>query len=101
MTDESLNHTSSFLPSAPDLWFPPLGQLELGLVGAKALTPMKLGPPHPFGGSTDAYAVVKYGTKWVRTRTVRDEFSPRWNEQYTWDVHDPCSVLTVGVFDNR
>lgn len=29
-----------------------------------------------------------------------DSFNPRWNEQYTWEVYDPCTVITVGVFDN-
>ncbi|KAE8728514.1 threonylcarbamoyladenosine tRNA methylthiotransferase-like [Hibiscus syriacus] len=28
------------------------------------------------------------------------EDEDRWNEQYTWEVHDPCTVITVGVFDN-
>ncbi|PHT30769.1 Protein QUIRKY [Capsicum baccatum] len=51
-------------------------------------------------GTTDAYCVAKYGPKWVRTRTIIDSFSPKWNEQYTWEVHDPCTVITVGVFDN-
>jgi hypothetical protein len=49
---------------------------------------------------TDAYCVAKYGHKWVRTRTVVDSCSPRWNEQYTWEVYDPCTVLTLAVFDN-
>ena len=22
------------------------------------------------------------------------------NEQYTWKVYDPCTVLTIGVFDS-
>ncbi|CAI9779623.1 unnamed protein product [Fraxinus pennsylvanica] len=51
--------------------------------------------------TTDAYVVAKYGPKWVRTRTILDRFNPRWNEQYTWDVYDPCTVLTIGVFDNE
>ncbi|KAK7374903.1 hypothetical protein VNO80_08346 [Phaseolus coccineus] len=51
-------------------------------------------------GSTDAYCVAKYGQKWVRTRTIVDTHSPKLNEQYTWEVYDPCSVITLGVFDN-
>ncbi|KAJ0810040.1 putative C2 domain, phosphoribosyltransferase, C2 domain superfamily [Helianthus annuus] len=50
--------------------------------------------------TTDAYCVAMYGTKWVRTRTVIDSFAPKWNEQYTWEVFDPCTVMTIGVFDN-
>src|SRR5438046_2521442 len=26
--------------------------------------------------------------------------SPKFNEQYTWEVYDPATVLTIGVFDN-
>ncbi|KAG6430425.1 hypothetical protein SASPL_108491 [Salvia splendens] len=51
-------------------------------------------------GSTDAYAVAKYGNKWVRTRTISDSLEPRWNEQYTWRVYDPSTVLTIGVLDS-
>ncbi|CAN1230272.1 FT-interacting protein 7 [Linum perenne] len=51
-------------------------------------------------GTSDTYCVAKYGPKWVRTRTVIDNQSPKFNEQYTWEVYDPATVLTVGVFDN-
>ncbi|KAL3531167.1 hypothetical protein ACH5RR_010489 [Cinchona calisaya] len=42
----------------------------------------------------------KYGHKWVRTRTVVDSLSPKWNEQYTWEVFDLCTGITIEVFDN-
>jgi hypothetical protein len=51
-------------------------------------------------GTTDAYCVAKYGLKWVRTRTIIENFNPKWNEQYTWEVYDPSTVITFGVFDN-
>jgi hypothetical protein len=44
--------------------------------------------------------VAKYGSRWERTRTIVDSFTPQWNEQYSWDVHDLCTVLIIGVFDN-
>ncbi|KAL0429304.1 UNVERIFIED_CONTAM: FT-interacting protein 4 [Sesamum radiatum] len=28
------------------------------------------------------------------------QFQSKWNEQYTWEVFDPCTVITIGVFDN-
>ncbi|KAI3454628.1 hypothetical protein Pfo_011291 [Paulownia fortunei] len=84
--------------TAKQLWKPAVGILELGILGARGLLPMK--SKGNGKGSTDAYCVAKYGKKWVRTRTVTDCFDPRWNEQYTWQVYDPCTVLTVGVFDN-
>ncbi|RVW96464.1 Protein QUIRKY [Vitis vinifera] len=71
--------------------------VELGIIACKNLLPMKTIDGR---GSTDAYAVAKYGPKWVRTRTVSESLDPKWNEQYTWKVYDPCTVLSVGVFDS-
>lgn len=96
--DEAAHVCSDFRPTAKQLWKPAIGILELGILGARGLLPMKAKAGGK--GSTDAYCVAKYGKKWVRTRTVTDSFDPRWNEQYTWQVYDPCTVLTVGVFDN-
>ncbi|XVE54843.1 hypothetical protein DITRI_Ditri03aG0115000 [Diplodiscus trichospermus] len=96
--DEAAHVCSDFRPTAKQLWKPAIGILELGILGARGLLPMKAKGGGK--GSTDAYCVAKYGKKWVRTRTVTDSFDPRWNEQYTWQVYDPCTVLTVAVFDN-
>jgi hypothetical protein len=54
----------------------------------------------PKENRTDAYCVAKYGSRWERTRTIVDSFSPQWNERYSWDVYDLCTVLIIGVFDN-
>ncbi|KAE8124077.1 hypothetical protein FH972_018987 [Carpinus fangiana] len=96
--DEAAHVCSDFRPTAKQLWKPAVGVLELGILGARGLLPMKSKGAHK--SSTDAYCVAKYGKKWVRTRTITDSFDPRWNEQYTWQVYDPCTVLTIGVFDN-
>ncbi|KAJ0971304.1 hypothetical protein J5N97_019263 [Dioscorea zingiberensis] len=96
--DEAAHVCSDFRPTAKQLWKPAVGVLELGIIGARGLLPMKT--KGGAKGSTDAYCVAKYGKKWVRTRTITDSFDPRWNEQYTWQVYDPCTVLTIGVFDN-
>ncbi|OAY30994.1 protein QUIRKY [Manihot esculenta] len=98
--DEAAHVCSDFRPTATQLWKPAMGILELGILGARGLMPMKHNPNKGGKGSTDAYCVAKYGKKWVRTRTIMDSFDPRWNEQYTWQVYDPCTVLTIGVFDN-
>ncbi|XP_074331538.1 FT-interacting protein 1-like [Apium graveolens] len=95
--DESTMYISDQRPTARQLWKQPIGILEVGILSAKGLLPMKMKDRH---GSTDAYCVAKYGQKWVRTRTILDTFSPKWNEQYTWEVYDPCTVITLGVFDN-
>ncbi|XP_027351462.1 FT-interacting protein 1-like [Abrus precatorius] len=95
--DESTLYTSDQRTTARQLWKQPIGILEVGILGAQGLLPMKMKDGR---GSTDAYCVAKYGQKWVRTRTLLDTFSPKWNEQYTWEVYDPCTVITLGVFDN-
>ncbi|KAF8714159.1 hypothetical protein HU200_028169 [Digitaria exilis] len=97
VADEPPYACSDFRPSARQLWAPPIGVVELGIVGCKGLLPMRAVDGK---GCTDAYAVAKYGPKWARTRTIADSYDPAWNEQYTWPVYDPCTVLTVGVFDD-
>lgn len=95
--DESTMYISDQRPTARQLWKQPVGILEVGILGAQGLLPMKMKDGR---GSTDAYCAAKYGQKWVRTRTIVDTFNPKWNEQYTWEVYDPCTVITLGVFDN-
>nr|XP_010930774.1 FT-interacting protein 7 [Elaeis guineensis] len=95
--DEPIQYSSDFQPSSKPLRKQSIGILELGILSAKDLVPMKLSN----GVATaDAYCVARYGPKWVRTRTLLGSLSPKWNEQYTWDVFDPCTVLTIAVFDN-
>nr|GMD70768.1 FT-interacting protein 1 [Ipomoea batatas] len=94
--DESTHFSSDLQPSSKLLRKPSVGILELGILNAQNLQPMK----GKDGRLTDAYCIAKYGNKWVRTRTVLNNLNPRWNEQYTWEVFDPCTVITIGVFDN-
>ncbi|XP_051142310.1 FT-interacting protein 3 [Andrographis paniculata] len=96
--DEATMYSSDVRPTAKQLWKPHIGVLEVGILGASNLVPMKI--KEGKGGTTDAYCVAKYGQKWVRTRTVVDSLSPKWNEQYTWEVFDPCTVISIGLFDN-
>ncbi|KAF3442060.1 hypothetical protein FNV43_RR15976 [Rhamnella rubrinervis] len=96
--DEAAHVTSDVRAAAKQLAKAPIGLLEVGIRGASNLLPVKT--KDGTRGTIDAYVVAKYGPKWVRTRTILDRFSPRWNEQYTWNVYDPCTVLTIGVFDN-
>lgn len=95
--DESTMYISDQRPTARQLWKEPVGILEVGILSARELLPMKMKEGRGF---TDAYCVAKYGQKWVRTRTILDNYNPKWNEQYTWEVYDPCTVITIGVFDN-
>ncbi|XP_022959066.1 FT-interacting protein 1-like [Cucurbita moschata] len=95
--DESTHCSSDLRPSWKQLWKPAIGILELGILGADKLHPMK---NRNGKGTTDSFCVAKYGQKWVRTRTIIDNLSPKFNEQYHWEVYDPSTVLTVGLFDN-
>ncbi|RDX82197.1 FT-interacting protein 1, partial [Mucuna pruriens] len=95
--DESTMYISDTRPTARQLWKQPIGILEVGILSAQGIQSMKTNNGK---GSTDAYCVAKYGQKWVRTRTITESFNPKWNEQYTWEVYDPCTVITFGVFDN-
>ncbi|KAF3442614.1 hypothetical protein FNV43_RR16530 [Rhamnella rubrinervis] len=95
--DESTMYISDVRPTARQLWKQPIGILEVGILSAQGLQPMKTKDGR---GTTDAYCVAKYGLKWVRTRTIIASSNPKWNEQYTWEVYDPCTVITLGVFDN-
>lgn len=96
--DESTQYSSDLRPTAKQLWKPSIGILELGILKADALHPMKT---RDGKGTSDTYCVAKYGLKWVRTRTIIDNLNPKYNEQYTWEVYDTATVLTVGVFDSN
>lgn len=95
--DESTMYISDVRPTARQLWKNPIGILEVGILSAQGLSTMKTKGEK---SCTDAYCVAKYGQKWVRTRTIIENLNPKWNEQYTWEVYDPCTVITLGVFDN-
>nr|CAD1818760.1 unnamed protein product [Ananas comosus var. bracteatus] len=89
---DRLREDNDFRPSSKHLWNAkkPIGMLELGILSAVGLQPMKTardGRP-----TCDAFCVAKYGRKWVRTRTVVDSLSPKFNEQYAWDVYDHATV---------
>ncbi|CAH2071711.1 unnamed protein product [Thlaspi arvense] len=94
--DECSQYCSDYRAFAKGLWTCLLGKLEVGILGATGLTPVKNS-----AYQRNAYVVAKYGNKWARTRTVVDNPSPKWNEQYSWDVYEKCTVLTLGVYDNQ
>ncbi|XP_047320804.1 FT-interacting protein 4-like [Impatiens glandulifera] len=98
--DELTQYASDLRATARNLNLnkPSIGVLELGILNASGLAAMKI--RNDGCGTTDAYCVAKYGQKWIRTRTIVDCCNPKWNEQYRWEVFDPCTVITIGVFDN-
>ncbi|RWR91829.1 LOW QUALITY PROTEIN: C2 calcium-dependent membrane targeting [Cinnamomum micranthum f. kanehirae] len=96
--DESPHYSSDLRPTAKELWNPPIGVLELGILRAEGLHPMKTRDGR---GTSDAFCVARYGHEWVRTRTIVNSLTPKFDEHHTWAVYDPATVLTVGLFDNR
>ncbi|KAH1199730.1 FT-interacting protein 1 [Glycine max] len=96
--DESTYYSSDLRPTSRQLWKKPIGVLELGILNADVLpVPTK---NRDGRGTADTYCVAKYGHKWVRTRTIANNLNPMFHEQYTWEVYDIATVLTLGVFDN-
>ncbi|XVF24420.1 hypothetical protein REPUB_Repub13aG0126300 [Reevesia pubescens] len=81
--DESIHYGNDYRPTMKKPWTAIMGVLELGILSASSLQPMKLRDGRE---TTDSYCVAKYGPKWVKTRTVVDSFAPKWNEQYTWEL---------------
>ncbi|KAK4589516.1 hypothetical protein RGQ29_020190 [Quercus rubra] len=92
--DESINYSSDFRPTA-NSGIPSIGVVHLGILNAAGLQIMKL-----MENRTDAYCVAKYGSRWVRTRTILDSVAPQWNEQFSWPVYELYTVLCIAVFDN-
>nr|GEW71633.1 protein QUIRKY-like [Tanacetum cinerariifolium] len=97
VVDESTNHSSDLRPTSKHLWRNSIGVLKVGIMRAHWLLPMMTKEGR---GTTDAFCVAKYRRKWVRTRTFVSSFTPKWDEHYTWEVFDPCTYITIGVFDN-
>ncbi|XP_042415662.1 FT-interacting protein 7-like [Zingiber officinale] len=99
--DEAAHFTSDYQPSARPLRRATVGSLEIGILDAKDLAPQwSNNGSGKSDDATNAYCVAKYGPKWVRTRTILGTKQPWWNEQFSWEVHDPSTVLTVAVFNN-
>ncbi|XP_066361451.1 protein QUIRKY-like [Miscanthus floridulus] len=83
LLDEAAHVCSDYRPAAKQLWKSSVGVLELGIIGACGLLPMKT--KGGAKGSTDAYCVAKYGKKWVHVSTLES------NRVYT--VSYPLLVL--------
>ncbi|CAH8335971.1 unnamed protein product [Eruca vesicaria subsp. sativa] len=94
--DECIHYCSDYRAFAKGLWPGTLGKLEVGILGATGIPKLK-----NMNHDRSAYVVAKYGNKWARTRTVVNNKSPKWNEQYSWDIYEMCTVLTLGVYDNH
>ncbi|XP_064166716.1 extended synaptotagmin-3 [Anguilla rostrata] len=51
-------------------------------------------------GKSDPYAILRVGTSHFRSKTVKENLDPRWNEVYEFVVHEaPGQELEVELFD--
>nr|XP_043638465.1 FT-interacting protein 7-like [Erigeron canadensis] len=92
-------HHGDFQPSANHMKKESIGSLQLTILGARGLPPMKK-QTDGGSGTTDAYCVAVYGNKWVRTTTIINSQEPFWNEHCSWEIYDPCTVIKIGIFDD-
>ncbi|OWM64387.1 protein C2-DOMAIN ABA-RELATED 4-like [Punica granatum] len=49
--------------------------------------------------SSDPHVVFRMGKQKVRTRVVKQNINPEWNEQLTLSVADPRQAVKVSVYD--
>ncbi|KAJ4838803.1 hypothetical protein Tsubulata_921621 [Turnera subulata] len=95
---EPAGFSSDLTTTSPRLKGKEIGLLEVGILKAEHLAPMK---ERNGINTTDAFCLAKYGQKWLRTRTIVGNLAPKWNEECRWAVYEPSTVLVVGVFDNQ
>ncbi|KAK7320178.1 hypothetical protein RJT34_04913 [Clitoria ternatea] len=50
--------------------------------------------------SSDPYTVVKMGGQKLKTRVVKKDVNPEWNEELTLSVMDPIEPLKLTVYDH-
>ncbi|PAN05581.1 hypothetical protein GQ55_1G151800 [Panicum hallii var. hallii] len=49
--------------------------------------------------SSDPYAVVRIGKQKLRTRVIKKNTNPEWNEELTLSIEDPAHPVKLEVFD--
>ncbi|XP_051119503.1 protein C2-DOMAIN ABA-RELATED 4-like [Andrographis paniculata] len=50
--------------------------------------------------TSDPYVVVKMGKQRMKTRVIRKDVNPEWNEDLTLSVSDPNQHVTLTVYDH-
>ncbi|KAH6763415.1 Calcium-dependent lipid-binding family protein [Perilla frutescens var. hirtella] len=50
--------------------------------------------------SSDPYVVVRMGTQRMKTRVIRKDINPEWNEDLTLSVTDPSQPVFLNVYDH-
>ncbi|XP_028786966.1 protein C2-DOMAIN ABA-RELATED 4-like [Neltuma alba] len=50
--------------------------------------------------SSDPYVVVRMGRQRLKTRVIKKDVNPEWNEDLTLSVTDPSRPITITVYDH-
>ncbi|KAL6552497.1 Protein C2-DOMAIN ABA-RELATED 4 [Orobanche hederae] len=50
--------------------------------------------------SSDPYVVVRLGKQRLKTRVIRKDINPEWNEDLTLSVSDPSQPVSLTVYDH-
>ncbi|CAH2068676.1 unnamed protein product [Thlaspi arvense] len=97
--DEATHYSSDLRPTARPLWKSSIGLLELGIISATGLSPMRTIDGR---GTTDAFCVAKYGQKWdsrigkVRIRLSTLESDRVYTHSYPLIVLQTSGVKKMG-----
>ncbi|KAM4024644.1 extended synaptotagmin-3 isoform 2-T2 [Anomaloglossus baeobatrachus] len=83
------------------LRFPvPQGVLRVSLHEAEHLIPKDTYLKGMIKGKSDPYAVLRVGNQSFKSRTIKENLNPRWNEMYEFVIHEvPGQDLEIDVYD--
>ncbi|XP_075687133.1 extended synaptotagmin-3 [Rhinoderma darwinii] len=87
--------------NAAELRFPvPQGVLRVYLLEAEHLIPKDNYLKGIIKGKSDPYAVMRVGNQNFKSRTIKENLDPRWNEMYEFVIHEvPGQDLEVDLYD--
>ncbi|XP_041662415.1 extended synaptotagmin-3 isoform X2 [Cheilinus undulatus] len=78
----------------------PRGVVRVHLVGARDLVAKDTYMMGLVKGKSDPYAVLRVGNRHFKSKTVKENLHPTWNEVYEFVVHEaPGQELEVELFD--
>lgn len=63
------------------------------VIEARDLTPMDI------AGKADPYCILRFGKQQHKSKYVKQDLSPVWNEIFTFDVETGKEVLEILVYD--
>lgn len=87
--------------NAAELRFPvPQGVLRVYLQEAEHLIPKDTYLRGIIKGKSDPYAIMRVGNQTFKSRTIRENLNPHWNEMYEFVIHEvPGQDLEVNLYD--